>query len=93
MAPKRGPGCPPISDTSQSEEGKEIERLRIENQRLQEEVARSISLGWRDCDICGKTHPGPCRWGQDGCYKCGQLGHYLKDCPQRAIRQSVPPAS
>ena len=36
---------------------------------------------WHSCDTCGKTNQGPCRWRQDGCYKCGQLGHYLKDCP------------
>ena len=48
---------------------------------------------WHSYDTCGKTHQGPYRWGQDGCYKCGQLGHYLKDCPQRNVPQSVPPAS
>ena len=29
---------------------------------------------------CGKPHSGPCLWGQDVCYKCGQPGHMSKGC-------------
>ena len=39
------------------------------------------SSSWHSCNICGKTHPGPCRFGQDVCYRCGQSRYYLKDYP------------
>jgi len=34
------------------------------------------------CARCGRTHPGKCRQGQKGCFKCGQEGHVLKECPK-----------
>ena len=48
---------------------------------------------WQSCTTCGRTHPGPCRLGQDVCYKCGQMGHYIKEYPQKVAHPSVPPAS
>ena len=42
------------------------------------------------CSNCGKQHAGPCLWGQDVCYKCGQPDHMSKGCKNLPLqRQSV----
>ncbi|XP_019240446.1 PREDICTED: uncharacterized protein LOC109220428 [Nicotiana attenuata] len=33
------------------------------------------------CNTCGKRHPGLCRLGTNGCFGCGQQGHFLRDYP------------
>ncbi|KAJ8750473.1 hypothetical protein K2173_015616 [Erythroxylum novogranatense] len=45
------------------------------------------------CNVCGKNHPGPCRLGSRGCYRCGQQGHFMKDCPMPENQAAPPPAS
>ncbi|XP_015969101.1 uncharacterized protein LOC107492575 [Arachis duranensis] len=35
------------------------------------------------CHRCGKYHSGPCRFGTEVCYSCGQAGHLANSCPEK----------
>ncbi|KAG5609350.1 hypothetical protein H5410_020631 [Solanum commersonii] len=35
---------------------------------------------------CGRNHSGICREGSTGCFKCGQNGYFMRECPKN--RQS-----
>nr|XP_009771260.1 PREDICTED: uncharacterized protein LOC104221824 [Nicotiana sylvestris] len=34
------------------------------------------------CQTCGRSHLGQCRVLTGECFRCSQLGHHLRDCPQ-----------
>ncbi|XP_028096138.1 uncharacterized protein LOC114296046, partial [Camellia sinensis] len=34
------------------------------------------------CSDCGKQHFGVYRRTSGACYECGEMGHYVKDCPK-----------
>ena len=34
------------------------------------------------CAKCGRNHPGKCRDGSTSFFKCGQEGHFMKECPK-----------
>ncbi|XP_028053743.1 uncharacterized protein LOC114258084 [Camellia sinensis] len=43
------------------------------------------------CTTCGKTHWGQCRRDTGACFRCGQVGHLLRDCPKLASPTIGPP--
>jgi Retrotransposon gag protein/Zinc knuckle len=41
------------------------------------------------CDSCGKNHSGICRKASGTCYRCGEAGHMIKNCPKPDPRGHV----
>ncbi|RYQ89914.1 hypothetical protein Ahy_B09g096314 [Arachis hypogaea] len=41
------------------------------------------------CQEYGNFHPNrPCQLGKKLCYKCGSLGHLVRDCPHRGAHEA-----
>ncbi|XP_065880121.1 uncharacterized protein [Euphorbia lathyris] len=37
------------------------------------------------CNTCGRYHEGECRKLTGGCFFCGSLDHFFRDCPKRGV--------
>ncbi|XP_041011368.1 uncharacterized protein LOC121255154 [Juglans microcarpa x Juglans regia] len=53
------------------------------------ETGSSMPIAFPPCGECGKHHGGKCRIALGTFFKCGQLGHMIKDCPSVTLRKEI----
>ncbi|XP_021621534.1 uncharacterized protein LOC110621571 [Manihot esculenta] len=51
------------------------------NKRLGYDVGVSSGRGRAKCERCGRMHKGVCLAGTTACFRCGQEGHMMRECP------------
>ncbi|KAG8485940.1 hypothetical protein CXB51_019280 [Gossypium anomalum] len=49
----------------------------------------NVRQGRSGCPQCGRLHYGPCRAGENVCYKCGAPDHFVRECPEVASREVI----
>ncbi|XP_052489464.1 uncharacterized protein LOC128042435 [Gossypium raimondii] len=42
-----------------------------------------------ECKHYNKSHYGECRVKNGACFRCGSLGHYLRDCPEKSEKEKA----
>ncbi|XP_035843914.1 uncharacterized protein LOC118490402 [Helianthus annuus] len=43
------------------------------------------------CNTCGKRHQGVCHRSTGACFRCGQTGHMIKECPKKDTKKNNQP--
>ena len=54
--------------------------------RVKQVILGPTPTNWKPqnpfCLICGKRHPGKCRLYTGACFRCGNWGHKISECPR-----------
>ncbi|KAK4733632.1 hypothetical protein R3W88_007893 [Solanum pinnatisectum] len=59
---------------------------RVSNPKPQAGNGGGSSFERSTCSKCGKQHLGRCLAGTDGCFRCGNKAHKMRDCPTLSIQ-------
>jgi len=63
-------------------QGREDERFRPSYPPGKGKQPMSEPPKFPPCRFCGKYHTGPCAFGSDRCFECGEKGHKWSECPK-----------
>lgn len=82
--PKRHPPSSASAPTPRNRvvySGRNSQNIKDTPAQSQGSVAQGGSSAPTCCEY-DRNHPGNCRDGQMGCYKCGEEVHFLRECPK-----------
>lgn len=70
--------------SARSQSRQQSQRPQTSQSSFRSSAGSRSKQSWRSrpvCARCGQLHHGECLQGKTGCFRCGQEGLFIKDCP------------
>ena len=67
-----------------SQSRQQSQRPQASQSSVRSSAGSRSQQSWRSRPVfsrCGRSHSGECLQGRTGCFRCGQEGHFIRDCP------------
>ena len=72
-----------------SQSRQQSQRPQASQSSVRSSAGSRSQQSWRSrpvCSRCGRSHSGECLQGRTGCFRRGQEGHFMRDCPSAVTR-------